>query len=280
MSESSEKAGTQHTTDRPLNQEYAPWKGMEDTVLDHVGLSIEDLRDKKTLDVGIGGGLALSEARKLGLDYYGVDLLPVKEQEYELESYDAYKEFDEPTRREEMKRKLLRRAESNPSRVIVADAQIALPFSEDSFDVVLANKSALLYARTAEQVKRAIIEMIRVSKGIVATSESFNNDGKFVNLYSRNPYGPELMAEFGKKDESFNLNLKEFLDTLRECGISYQRGWDDPEYAQLIAEGLWQKPYTHWLHIDTSKKDDAKFYQIAKQLLDDPRYPLIKPNVI
>jgi hypothetical protein len=149
-----------------------------------LGLTIEDIRDKKTLEVGTGGGKSFEEAiTHFGLDYYGVDVLPG------VSLYDP--EWVE------MQNRLMRRIAQYTERFQTADACVRIPHVDSSMDVVLSAKALPGYARSSKEYVTSVLEMIRVSKGLVAFNESMSDEGWvtfgkgdaysffFYNLFSR-----------------------------------------------------------------------------------------------
>lgn len=246
MSESSEKTRQQLSTNRALTRELDQTGFDLPGVLEEVGLTVADLRDRKILDVGVGGGLAFAQARKLGLDYYSVDILPVHKTENIPEG--------ERTKPDIVLENIRIELIANAGRLVASDFTVGLPFSSSSFDVVLSSCAAPMYARNPQEAKRSIIEMLRVSRGMVAFSSDMDEAG-FDTLGA--PSGPA----------SFRFPLKEFLEELKGCGISF-------EIITKQINVFWGN--TQSTHIDTSKKNNALFYEKARELLNDPDYPVIK----
>lgn len=172
--------------------------------LDMLGLSIDEIVGKKVLDVGVGGGQSLIHAMELGIDYHAVDILP----EIDTSSTDS---LLGRINVQSMQKKLASVMEKYPDRVKVADfCKENPPYDESSFDVVMSAGSLPGYARSGQEVIRSILNMVKVAKEKAIFSYGWNK--------IKNPQG---IVTFDKGKSGFKFRMKEFLDILGECGVSY-----------------------------------------------------------
>ncbi|OGG16857.1 hypothetical protein A3D77_00275 [Candidatus Gottesmanbacteria bacterium RIFCSPHIGHO2_02_FULL_39_11] len=154
-------------TNRGIQREVKSDRRIIGGVFDYLGLSINELQGKKLLDVGTGGGKTVEESRELGLDITGVDIAPVislkGEDEFSKQMVtDVQKELREVTRK-------------YPNSVVGADATVALPFMDSSFDIVISHCALPGYARNPKELAVSILEMIRVAKErVVITGKNFS----------------------------------------------------------------------------------------------------------
>lgn len=202
-------------------------------VYDSLVLPINELIGKKILDVGVGGGKSLEESRRSGLDVIGVEIAPTISVEND-EDVDPIHKVDIKNVVLNTQNDLANIAEKYPGSIIGADATVALPFSDDSFDIVLSNLALPGYARNPKEVATSLLEMIRIAKErVVITGTDFKEEDK------------EGIASFGSRP-SFQMAYKEFLNYLTEkLGITYKVIPPTPDRANPA------------FHFDlTSKKSD------------------------
>ncbi|GEM_PF-6925510 len=174
-------------------------------VFDKLGLSINELQGKKLLDVGTGGGRTIKEARDLGLDITGIDIVPA----ISLESEDKYGDRE---RVETTQAKLKSVAKEYPGSIIGADAAVVLPFRDNAFDIAFSHQGIPYYARNPKELAISLLEMVRVSKErVVITGEEFEDDD------------PEGITQFGTRETEFEMAYKRFLSFLvNNYGIEYK----------------------------------------------------------
>lgn len=193
-------------TDRGLSSQLNRRDGYPGRgVFEILSIGMDDLAGKRVLDVGVGGGRALEHAMEVGLDYHGVDILPL---------VDA-NNLAENKRQNvlEMQRRFLDTSEKFPGRLTAADfCTESIPFEDNSFDVVLSAKALPGYARDPNEARLAINNMIRLAREKVIINGGWNEKS--------NPSG--LVYLGGGGGELFAFRMKEYLDSLSERGITYQ----------------------------------------------------------
>lgn len=168
-------------------------------VFDLLGLTIDELRGKKILDVGTGGGRTLDESRRIGLDITGVDISPV------ISTVGQGKLVSDKRMIEVAQSELRTVAETYPGSIVGSDATVALPFKDNSFDIVLSHLGLPGYSRSPKELATSILEMIRVAKErVVITGKSFEEGDS------------EGVSEVGTGGSEFNMAYKKFLDFLTE----------------------------------------------------------------
>lgn len=194
--------------------------------LDMLGLAFRDLQGK-VLDVGVGGGRSLRQAVERGIDYYGVDILPL----LDAASIPSIRQVNIL----EMQRRFLKTASMYPNRMSAADFCLpSIPFAENSFDVVLSAGGLPGYARNAQEAIISVTNMLNLSRQKVAIHggwDASNNASGTIRLGT---------AALGGQ---FSFNMKGFVERLRAYGISY-----------VIASGIGPGGRLMNLHFDTSKK--------------------------
>lgn len=171
-------------------------------ILELLGMQIEDIAEKRVLDVGVGGGRALHQARKASIDYYAVDILPVVDPA--TAPSDVAREITG-----QMQIELTRIAQEYPGRVFAVDATQRFPFRDNEFDVALSAVSMPNYARSPEGAIMSMLEMVRVSREKVVFCKAWHED---------NAYG---LVSIGIEPYQFNFELKRFLELLGGFGINY-----------------------------------------------------------
>lgn len=194
----------ERVTEKGLTPDH--WSGE----LELLSLSLEDIRGKKTLDVGVGGGRALEQALQNGFDYYGIDVAPAAQQ-------NKFRPVMSAVREQVALDNLKRVIGKYPDKLVVADAARYIPFPNNSFDIVLACISLPNYARNPQEVVNSILEMIRVSKEKVVFTTNFSDISEIDELQRQ-----------GIGMNKFNFGLRKFLDALAEYGITYEfKQFDD-----------------------------------------------------
>lgn len=210
--------------------------------LDCLQISIDQLRGKKILDVGCGGGSSVKEALSQGLDYYGVDIIPAintnsrKPPNMSVEIFNLVR-----IKIKQKQTELSKLIKEYPDRIIAVDAGKSLPFRDDSFDFVLSHLAMPGYTRNMNEVVISLLEMIRVAKGEVIFSGGWDDENEESNG----------LVSIGVEPDDFYFPLKSFLEDLKEFGINYK----------LLNSRKFLS--TSSLHIDISKKNN--------QLMNDNR---------
>jgi len=219
----------------------------QDGILVELGLPLNNLVGKKVLEVCCGGGGAVKEARALGINYVGIDILPILK-EISLESpLVANTPVDKRTEQtthvnnniNEKKKELIDMAQTNA--VIAGDATLTLPFAENAFDIVLSCLGLPDYATDSKGAITSILEMIRIAKEKVVISAGWNE--------TNNPRG---IIPIGVQPNDFSFRMKDLLDELKTYGIAYT----------LVKD---EKMPTPSVHIDVSAKDIKKISDNEKK---------------
>ncbi len=165
--------------------------------LERLGLTLKKLEGKKILDVAIGGGNSIKEGVQLGLDIYGVDIIPALSLENKNE--------DEKLMIERRQRQLRSLASTTENRILAVDAGEALPFPDDYFDVSMSGHGLPGYARNPTEAVTSILEMIRVTKEEVVFNANWDEKG---------------LAELGSGKFEFSFPMLRFVEELMEYGIT------------------------------------------------------------
>lgn len=152
------------------------------TQLNELGLSIESLRDKNVLDIGSGGARLAEGAKDEKINAKIISLDP---------KYSSPKSLnrkisgDKDTTMERIKEKQL------PA---VAGLAESLPFTDESFDLIIANCSVPYYQSDKGLKAKSISEMIRVLK----------------------PGGEARITMVTKNDEDV---VKDVIEKSKDCGL-------------------------------------------------------------
>lgn len=165
-------------------------------VFDKLGLTIKELRGKKILDVGTGGGRTVDEARRFGLNVVGVDIAPI------INTTGPGSDFDK-SNVNSITDSLKEVAKTHKDSIVGSDATVALPFRDMSFDIVFSHLGLPGYARNPREFAISILEMIRVAKQRVVISgrEFHESDAEGVH-------------QVGPEKNDFRIAYKKFLDLL------------------------------------------------------------------
>jgi len=96
--------------------------------------------------------------------------------------------------------------------IVGADATVALPFKNNSFDLVFSHVGLPGYSRSPKELAISLLEMIRVAKErVVITGKKFKEGDT------------EGVDEFGTGRRGFKMAYKRFLDFLvKNYGIKYK----------------------------------------------------------
>jgi len=208
--------------------------------LDFLGLRLSDLIGKKILDVGMGGGKTLDHALELGLNFFGLDILPLID----------------PTPLEPMKRTavLTQRAEYErvrnkyPDRVQAVNfCSAEVPYSSDEFDIVLSAVALPDYARSSKEAIYSILNMIKLAREKVVFHCGWNPDIDFS--------GGVIL---GNLPVLFRFGMKDFLEDLKSTtGITYALHKSNlPDLNPLLTN----------LTIDTRQKDTVALQAMFEEL--------------
>jgi SAM-dependent methyltransferase len=231
-------------TDRGLTRELNRKDG-EFAVgsLDLLGLTLADLENHRTLDVGVGGGRSLRQAQELGFDYQGADLLPLIDAEQltnELYRFNV----------KAMQARLAAVVARYPDRFKVADfAGAELPYPPNSFDLVISAGALPDYAQDGREVVQALLNMIKVSRNQVVCPGGW---------FADNPKG---IVRLGRSDKVFSFAMKDFLEALADYGIAYRLR------PEIVSEKLKGTKRMMNLDLDVSQKDSAKLLAAEADLL-------------
>lgn len=163
-----------------------------------------DIKNKKLLDIGCGGGYLLEKAEKVGMKTYGIDISQAATE------------------------KARRRA---PNSEIIAGVAEKLPFKKNSFDIVACLGSLEHFLDT----KKALREMHRVLKGDGFTCIVLPNRWAIDAIFEGAFRGIEL--SHGQELEYF-YNYREAHDLLTGNGFKIMEsfGYNRP-YATYISTG-------------------------------------------
>ncbi|MDO8523110.1 MAG: methyltransferase domain-containing protein [bacterium] len=121
------------------------------------GLSIDDLRGKKILDIGSGLNQLANELKEDNLDITSLDPLYALSAEEREALYEDYEDGSE-----ELQKLLHQLKSENRSSKLVAGRSDALPFANDSFDLIISHYGSPFYAEDAEKVTQFFSELNRV----------------------------------------------------------------------------------------------------------------------
>ncbi len=157
---------------------------------------MNDLKGKKLLDVGTGGGRVIEESRQVGLDIIGVDIIPAISDQ----------------RAEKARTDLEAVAKKYPGSIIGADATESLPFRDNSVDIVFSHLALPEYARSPKELAVSLLEMFRVARErVIITGDDFQD-----KYY-------EGFTPFGTGTTQFEIAYESFLDFLvKNYGIKYR----------------------------------------------------------
>lgn len=118
-------------------------RGLESTdrnfpkYLEYLNLRIEDLRDKKILDVGAGAGRFAAEAKEFGVE----DVVSL-----------------DPGLKSERTRE---KAKKIGAGAVLAGRADTLPFQDESFDLILNNFSVPMWSESPEEMEKTFREEVR-----------------------------------------------------------------------------------------------------------------------
>ena len=192
------------STDRGLTREFNTREGRQrDGVLELIGVGIEEIKGKRVLDVGVGGGSEVRQALEIGLDWYGTDILPL----VDATSLTGVRKANV----EEMQRRFLALQKAYPGRFEAADfCSLRIPFHEDEFDIVLSVGALPGYAQTPREAMISLFNMIFVARERVVVNRGWNSDS--------NANGE---VNLGTDESRFRFPMRDFLESLSEAGIKY-----------------------------------------------------------
>lgn len=204
-----------------------------------------DLEGQSVLNVGVGYGVAMREILEMGIDVYGVDIIP---------RLDLSRMNKARARMLEDARVSLEKLETDyPGHIKAADATQSLPYEDSSMDYVLASYSVPFYAHDAEEIVKSITEMVRVSRKKVAVTTGWDKE--------KNPEGIIRHGSF-RHEKGLGFKYAKFLDELSECGVKW-------ELKFVPGKGLGEQG-GYCLHIDTSQKDNQKLAEKVNNMLESP----------
>lgn len=137
--------------------------------LDMWEMKIDHFVNKRVLSVGVGGGRDVEQGLEMGLDIYGVDVLPIFNKKTSIDP------FIQEGMNEYRARRLKAVGAKYPGRILASDAGQALPFADDSFDIVYSYCGMPGYSRTNKEAVVSILEMLRVAKTEVIFSGNISD---------------------------------------------------------------------------------------------------------
>ncbi len=250
-------------TDHRMKMELRMREPVNFGVLDILGLGVVNIINKKVLDIGVGGGRALEQARMLRIDYYGIEVIPGID--FKPQPLDKWDDGDRLGQ-------LRFLATIHPGRIVCADAGEALPFRDDSFDTVLSCIAIPEYLRYPEQVTTSILEMIRVSAGRVVFSQGETEKYRS----SRGLRDTEVFNHsFGLPSTgTFYYSIANLLGYLGRYGITYS-----------IRGSLVQKPdhtplFTNYNIVTENKRSEDFERDIAKIITQTSKFLISRANVV
>ena len=176
-------------------------------------LTIEDLKDKKVLDVGSGAGVFAKEARDNEVDIVALDpLYSLREGRDVL--YDMQDKLEKRKTRKFFQRLFNISRENNIN--AVAGFGEVLPFKDEKFDIILNLFSAFHYCRTPEILRKNFEEQLRVlSSGgkllITPIWETYNIKKKREEFKLR--VDPEFVKEEAEVLEEFDKIVEELTES-------------------------------------------------------------------
>lgn len=182
------------STSRHLSSELEESSGAGVPVLDMLGMDLQDIEGKRTLDVGPGQGVAFREALDEEYDWIACDIAPavnIAKNELLLASSNN------------AKGKLEQIAAEYPGRVIAADAADSIPLVDNAVDIAISCVGLPNYARDEREMAKSILEMTRVAGERVV----FTLGSNVSNILDQN----DGIAYFGAKN-TFGFPLKKFLN--------------------------------------------------------------------
>jgi len=191
-----------------LWQEYKPTARGVDEHFENLGLSIDMLRGKKILDIGAGLNKLANELEKEKLDIVSLDpfyMLSIEEREKLYE--DGYEDGSE-----KLKELLYKLGSKDKSSHLVAGRSEALPFADDSFDLIISHYGSPFYAEDSDGVEQFFSELNRV---LVSGGEA-RIYPKWIRGINQN------------KASALNKALKKALDDLEKKGFHIEtnnRAW-------------------------------------------------------
>lgn len=172
--------------------------------LELLRLTLPELVGKKILNVGIGGGKALEHALELGLDCYGLDILP----SIDVTGLDLMKRavVEEQLHEFERVRALY------PERVKAVDfCASEIPYTANEFDVVFSAVALPDYARSEREAALSILNMMKLAQEKVIFHCGWNP------IVSQSG-----LVTLGTVPGLFMFRMKDFLDGVAsKTGISY-----------------------------------------------------------
>jgi len=225
-----ERYGAYISNNHLLKDQRSPAPG----VLDALSLNINELKGKKVLDICIGQGNTILEGHQLGVDIYGIDLVPAfnPTPEERIASPQVAELIDKA------RLKLIDINSKYPGKIFAADGTSSLPFKDDFFDISYSHLGLPGYARSPEEAVNSLLEMIRVSKEKVAINpvwEDLHNKRDYLVCKSAN----------GK----FKFRLQDFLKSLDKYGVKFE--------PQIERFSGWETIESN-IHIDCTRKNLAQ----------------------
>jgi SAM-dependent methyltransferase len=212
--------------------------------LDMLGLTLADVEGHKVLDVGIGGGRSLRQAMELGLDYSGIDILPLIDAD-QLAS--RIQQANVKTRQAELAAVVAK----YPDRFRAADfANDEPPWPPNSFDMVISAGALPGYSRDAREVVHSLLNMITLARERVVCGNGWFEETN-----------PDGIINLGRAELAFRFRMKDFLESLAEYGINYSLR---PGMVPAKAGG---GNRVMCLDLDVSSKDSAKLAETMPDLL-------------
>jgi hypothetical protein len=212
--------------------------------IDLLGLTLLELKGKKILDVGMGGGRTLKHALELGLDCHGLDILPLIDTE----------SLDSPKRNTVLEQQFAYEETRSlyPSRVKAVNfCTTTIPYNYDEFDIVFSAVALPDYSRTTQEAELAILNMICLAKEKVAFHCGWNPGINYLGN-----------VVLGTTPGLFQFEMKKFLDHLiKIAGI---------QYDIILPDGSDSNPLTTNLHINTQGKNRVELQKIYESHLGDP----------
>ncbi len=229
-----------YVSNRSLSQDLKPTSGeytRDGTVLEILGISLDDLRDKKILEVGIGGGMAFEQAqvhaKEFGWQYFGVDLAHLR----------GAVGFGIAAQRRQLIAigDLQSVIDIYPDHFRAADATKEIPLPDDAVDICFSCLALPAYARHQAEAINSILEMIRVAREkVVFTIGTHSVDRE------------HRIVEFGITDErnelrKFEMDLQSLFEELELARIEISFTETDFGNASHVVSA----------HLDVSSKDTA-----------------------
>jgi len=182
-----------------LWKEYAPTARGAKEHFEDLGLKLDDLRGKKILDIGSGLNQLANELKPLGIDIISLDpFYGLSREEREAIYKSGYEDGPEKLK------ELLDQLESeNSSSSLVAGRSEALPFDDESFDLIISHYGSPFYAEDGEKVEKFFSEQSRVLKS--------GGEARVYPTWFKEPTVEKSAAQekaIVKLRESFNIEKK------------------------------------------------------------------------